>query len=221
MLLPALTSGARLTLAQAPPSDTTLAQATNGFLNQWLVARNARAAVADFLSPLASDERFIPDAARDRNNGRFSAQWTQQSHPVAASAVQAAVADYLTQVARAIATGPLDSVVMPLTLDDARRLDPNLGQILAQRGARSLPAARALAYRVREWKDLQWTATDIVGLRTALPSLIQQQGLDAEAVVLRVRPAAPDNDPFLIVMIWTARNTEPWKLIGVDVPSTK
>lgn len=203
--------------------DSALAQALSGFLNQWLVAHNTVQATAQYLSPIFSDERFVPVVENASGDGqRFTPQWMGAAHPISPAQFQSRMALYLTEVGRAVAQGPIDTVVQPFTLEDARRLDESLGKILTQHDARQLPGFRGLAYRVRGWRDLEWTASGTTGYRTSLSALIDQQRLDVEAVVSRVRPAAPDNEPLLLVMIWVSRDVPvDWRLVGVEAPPTR
>ena len=73
----------------------------------------------------------------------------------------------------------LDNLLLRFGPDDARKADAQLWKLLSPREPRALPKVPVIAYRVRGWDDISWTASGVEGYRTVLPGLIKEKNLDA------------------------------------------
>jgi hypothetical protein len=207
-------------------ADTQLARSVRQFLDAWLI-RSAPKEAAGMLSTLVKDERLVPaewySAAAYRE--RFGGPQANAERPISWDVARARFAEYLDRTLR---SEPLprfesvDTLLLPLAPADAQKVDPQLWRIVAPREPRTLPQLAVLAYGVRSWDDVSWTASGTVGYRMLLPALIDRERLDVQAVVMRLRLDLPT--PALLFTLWSRPQTMPtaaWSLLGVDIPPSQ
>lgn len=219
----ATTAGAQPRLVQ-PERDPALAAAVNDFLAQWLIQRNPARAIESHLSPRLNDARLIPAGAfsLDEYLEFFGGERMLQARAVGQADVQRRMTAYLqNQLPPDARFAQLDQPFMPFSIDDVKQLDPELWNIVGERGVRALPGLPALAYAVRSWNDLSWTSS-AVGFRLLLPQRIDVDRVDTQGVVLRLRgPIEPYTPPEWMFLLWVAdEKFAGWKFLGLTFPPT-
>jgi hypothetical protein len=108
---------------------------------------------------------------------------------------------------------------LPFTRDIASEIDENLGKILKELHAQQLTDSPCVVYPVKDWKDLQWTASVTPAYRTLLPQWVREQRLSVEAVVVLVRSKDKKDEPLILISLWgreSGQGTQ-WKFLGLDV----
>jgi hypothetical protein len=205
--------------AAQPSGDEALAAAVDDFLTTWLVRGDAQSAVARHVAPL-NDERMVPAGWFDADAyyEKFSGEARRRAFPLQAAEFRGRFTQYLDRLAPRQGAAPagLAQVVQPYTPAIAAA-DPELAEILQPREPRPLPGGRAIAYDVRGWRDISWTASGTVGLRIGLAARADGQSL--QAVVTRLgAPDAPPERTALLFMLWAsnAERTGQWKLWAVE-----
>jgi hypothetical protein len=117
----------------------------------------------------------------------------------------------------------VNELLLRRTQTEAVALDvptvPHLFSVQTSDRALAVDGVATVAYEVRSWQNISWTASATVGYRTALEERTRQ-GLSVQAVVCRARPVAPEEAPLLIVTLWSdeGRNGSTWKILGVELP---
>lgn len=209
-----------------PDRDPALAGAVTDFLNQWLIKRNPASAIQAHLSSTMNDERLLPAGAFSlaEYQERFGGERALQFRAMRQSDAQSRMTTYLqSQMPPPDVTfAQVTQAFMPFSIDDLKRLDPELWNIVGARGARVLPGLPAIAYAVRSWGDLSWTNTGALGLRLVLPERIVANRVDAQGVILRLPgPTRPYTPPELMFLLWVAdEKFAGWKLLGFELPPT-
>ena len=209
-----------------PERDPQLAGAVTDFLTQWLVKRDPRSAIQAHLSPTMNDERLLPAGAFTlaEHTERFGGERVMLPRAMGPASAQDRMSAYLGNLLPPpdVTFSQLTQPFLPFSIDDLRRLDPELWNIVGERGARPLPGLPAVAYAVRAWRDLSWTNTGAVGLRLLLPQRIDANRVDAQGVIMRVPGSTrPNTPPDLMFLLWVAdERFTGWKLLGLELPPT-
>jgi len=210
-------------------SDQRLAAEVERFLDTWVVKRDPQAAVEGRLSSALADERFLPpDAFRPGEYGkRFATQSSRTEAAVVGpqefeGAVQQQLASRLDPTSVMESNrGGLVSLLAPFSPDVVRDTAPDFWRVAADRNPRSLPVAGvpSIAYQVRNWDDIAWTASPTIGYRAALAEVIVAKRLDVQAVVTKLKAIADAPESF-IVTLWSdeGRGGTEWRLVGVELP---
>lgn len=228
-VLATATAVALTALPQVPTStetETQLAQSVRQFLELWLVKRDPKQA-ATMLSPTLRDERLLPSEwySSSEYSQRFQGVQLDSEHPISAAQVRTRFEQYLGRILQTEslpAFNSVDRLLAPFAPADAQRIDPQLWRRISTREPRSLPQLPVLAYRVRSWQDISWTAGGAVGHRTLLSGLIDRERLDVQAVVSRMNFDLPE--PALLFTLWTRSTTasnSQWGILSVEIPPSQ
>ena len=206
--------------------DKELATNTRDFLTRWLVQRDPETALKKYLSPLVRDARLLPAGAFGVSEYRdiFGGEGKLRAREISEDEVLKRLTAYLTaQLPPPSRKLTLETAFGPMAAANVAGTDLELSKSISGREPRQLPGLPAVAYTVRNWSDLSWTATSAVGFRTVLPTMIKEQRIDAQAVVLKL--AAGDLDPSnapALFMLWAAREQFPlsFQFVGLELPPT-
>jgi hypothetical protein len=216
-------------------SDKVLSAEVSEFLEAWLIRRDPQGAVRARSSAVFSDERFVPAGLYDASvyRRRFPTPRDAQPSRMSADQFESRLGDFVESMtdrsepapkSETVAAG-VSAVLQPFSIEAARAADPQLGARLAPLKTRTLPVAGvpSLAYQVREWKDIAWTASATIGYRAALREQIDQNKIDMQAVITRLKQDSPRDPLSLVVTLWSDEGTKgkSWKLVGVEVPATR
>jgi hypothetical protein len=217
--LPAV-AGSAQPASERAASDQALSQQVEGFLQAWLVNRDPQGAVRSRSSVVFSDERFVPGARSTRPSKMGEAQFGSSLGDFVESMTD------MTEKPRAESVSQgLPALLLPFSMQNARDADPQLASRLAPRKTRTLTVAGvpSLAYPVRSWDDIAWTASATVGYRSALKDFLAQNKVEMQAVVSRLRQETPNDPPSLVVTLWSDEATKgkTWRLVGVEIPATR
>lgn len=220
-------------------SDQRLSAEVTRFLDAWVVKRQPQAAVAGKTSTAFGDRRFVPAAALSPQEykAQEAAAAAASSTPISAQAFQSAIE---TQLASLLGDGDpssapqsaaptlpptLAEMMVPLSPEAAREKERQLWRLIADRNPRPLMIAGipSLAYRVREWRDISWTASATIGFRFAMANIITQQNINLQAVVSRLKPPSGQSDESVIVTLWSdeGRGGAEWRFVGVESLATQ
>lgn len=219
------TVGPEIAVAQQE-RDSALAAAVGDFLTRWLIQRNPASAIEAHLSPLLNDARLLPAGAfsLDEYQERFGGERVLQPRAMSQAEARGRLTTYLqNQLPPDITFRQIGDAFTPsFSIEELRRLDPELWNIIGERGARTLPGLPAIAYAVRSWNELSWTNTGAIGLRLLLPQRIDANRINAQGVVLRILgPIRPYHTPDLMFLLWVAdEKSSGWKFLGLEFPPT-
>ena len=227
---PAAPAAARQTPASA--SDQALARETQGFLESWLIKRDAQGAVRGRATASFPDERFVPVGWFDPDvyRTRFPTSRMNTAAPIQPQEFQDRLAQYVESLTDSSPPGPtaaarsgrLSDLLLPFSPATAREVEPQLYALLASQEPRELTVADVpvLAYRVDAWSDIAWTASGTIGYRAALGEQSRQKGIDVQAVVCRLRQDTADEPSPLLVTLWSDEGTNgtTWRLMGLELP---
>ncbi|HEY7500616.1 MAG TPA: hypothetical protein VH740_18985 [Vicinamibacterales bacterium] len=214
-------------------SDKILSAEVASFLEAWLIRRDPQGAVRARSSTVFSDERFLPaglfDPAAYRR--RFPTPRAAQPSRMSEAQFESRLGDFVesltdrSEPAPKAPAGGLSERLEPFSIQIARDADPQLAARLAPLKTRTLAVAGvpSLAYAVREWKDIAWTASATIGYRAALREEIDRNKIDMQAVVCRLKQESPADPLSIVVTLWSDEATKgtSWKLVGVEVPATR
>ncbi len=213
--------------------DQRLASEVSRFLDAWAVKRQPQAAVEGKTSVVFGDNRFVPATALSpaEYKAQAAAAAAATSTPISEQSFQSALQ---TQLAAALGDEPapqgaapqaaktLETLLAPYSPETAREKAPDLWEHIADRNPRTLTIAGvpALAYQVRSWDDIKWTASGTVGLRFAMENIIKERGVNVQAVVTAVKLPTGTDEAALIVTLWSdeGRGGAEWRLLGVELP---
>ncbi len=222
----------RASASNQADADRALAEQVTQFLDAWIVKHNPRAAVAGRVSSSFGDERFVPAGAFDPQeySRRFpeSTAFAPASRTVTAQEFQDGVerdlAAKIEPDAARVAPAPVDlgSALAPYTLAIAQETSPQLWRIISPKEPRTIAVAGvpSLAYRVRDWSDISWTASPTIGYRFALADVIAKQNINLQAVVTRLKSAESETTVMTVVTLWSDEGTggSVWRLLGAEIP---
>lgn len=221
--------------AQPPANDTTqdqrLSSAVTTLLEQWLVRRDAEAAVQGMASRVFARQNFVPAAAFDpaAYQNQRAGLTTDSVGPVMPEAefergLRRALEATTGPSQRSVDTPPdgLGAIVSPFTPEIARAEHPQLWAILQPKEPRTLTVGGqpVLAYRVTQWSDISWTASPTVGYQFALAQVVETSRVNLQAVVSKLKSPREDEKSPLVVTLWSdeGQSGGDWKLLGVELP---
>ena len=188
--------------AQAPLAirDQALGSAVNDFLKEWLAGGRPENAAERFVSRDLNDERFVPREAYSaaEYTAKFSGPGIAQFREMSAVQVHARIGAHLDVVRRAFETksGKLETTLPALATGNIQKADAELWQFLQPHKPRALPNVSAIAYTVREWKDISWVAPPTAAYRAAMEDRFKAQGLEGQAVTGLASASHHWNRPF-------------------------
>jgi hypothetical protein len=217
-----------------PEADQRLAAEVTRFLDAWAVKRQPEAAVEGKTSSVFGDSRFVPattlSPAAYKAQAAAAATTTPMSEQAFQSALQAQLSAALgdqpaSQGAAPTAAKPLPEVLAPFSLETAREKAPDVWEFIGDRNPRTLTigGVPAIAYQVRGWDDIKWTASGTVGFRFAMENIIKQRGVNVQAVVTAVKLSTGGGEEAPIVTLWSdeGRGGAEWRLLGVELPARR
>ncbi len=223
---------AQATTVGSAVSDAGLAGEVAAFLERWVLARDAPGALKGRTSAAFSDELFLPAASTDAvpYADKFAAGKMPPPQAMSSDAFEKRLADHLSTLVEgpppaymANAGGAVASLLRPFAPEDVQKITPQLWELIAERKPRPLPVAGVpeLAYEVRDWQSISWTASATPGYKVELENRISK-GLAVQAVVCHMRPDEPVEAPQLIVTLWSDEGTKggTWRIFGVELPPT-
>jgi hypothetical protein len=230
---PPQSSGTQPTAITAD-ADQRLASEVSRFLDTWAVKRQPKAAVQGKASAVFGDSRFVPATTLTPAQYKAQASAAAAVAPISEQAFQSALESQLAaalgeepsaQGAAPEAAKPLDALLVPFSPEIAREKAPDLWEHIGERNPRTLTIAGvpALAYQVRSWNDIKWTASGTVGFRFAMENIIKQKGVNLQAVVTAVKLSATTGEEAPIVTLWSdeGRGGAEWRLVGMELPQTR
>ncbi len=199
-------------------ADQRLTAEVTEFLDDWVAKRRPSAAVSGRASAVFGDRRFVPTAALSEAEYKAQAADASASAPIGPQTFEstlqmqlaAALGDDAPLQGAAPAGAPgLESLLKPLSPEIARETDPELWSHLGPHNPRSVAIAGvpSLAYQVRDWSDIQWTASGNTGLRFALAGLINERKVNVQAVVARLKGIEGATREPLLVLLWSDEGT--------------
>lgn len=219
--------------AQAPAAaqgksatrDQLLGSAVNGFLKEWLVGGRPASAAEKYVSHRLNDERFVPRQAYSpaEYTAKFSGPRIAEFREMSSDQVHARISAHLDLVSRAIrvGSGEFDTTLPALATGDVQKADTELWQFLQPHKPRALPQVPAIAYTVRQWEDISWIAPSSAAYRAAMEDRFKAQGLEGQAVLVRLRQPSLETPVPLLFMLWVdeSKTGNDWKLWGVEPES--
>jgi hypothetical protein len=220
-------------------ADAALAAEVTRFLDAWLIKRDPQAAVAGKTSTAFVDERFMPPAALspDEYKAQMAAPAAAPADPVTPQAFQAAMQSQLSaslQVDAAAAppnaavstsTATLATVLADFSPEAAKQKEPDLIDQVGHRTPRALTVSgvAVLAYPAREWRDIAWASSPVIGFRFAMADIISKRGIDVQAVVARLKPVEEAVGEVTVLTLWSDEGSQGarWRLLGVARPPSE
>lgn len=206
----------------SPPDAAALGQTAQNFIDLWLVQREPEAAVQSHLSGTITDERLVPVDwfPAGEYSRRFSGAAIREPRDVSADVFRKRMVEYLESFLNRDAPRPtqLGDLLATFSPPVAQQTKPRLWDRIKALEPRALPALPAIAYRVSRSQDIAWTVSSTGAYRAALDRQIETTGITPQAVVLRMRPIAPDQPSQLLFMLWAdeAKTGRGWKLWGIE-----
>jgi len=219
----------------SPEADQRLASEVSRFLDAWAVKRQPQAAVEGKTSAVFGDTRFVPATtlSPDEYKAQAAAAAADTSAPITQQTFQSALQTQLTaalgdepapQGAAPEVQRTVETLLAPFSPETVRANAPDLWELISDRNPRTLTIAGvpSLAYQVRSWDDIKWTASGTVGFRFAMESIIKQRGVNLQAVVTAVKLSTGTGEEAPLVTLWSdeGRGTE-WRLVGVELPARR
>ena len=220
----------------AADADRRLAAEVARFLDAWAVKRQPHAAVDGRASEAFGDRRFVPAAALSPAEYKAQAEAASAaaSTPMSKQAFETALETQLGAALDDDPSGPqsaapavapstsLEATLVPFSPDVVREKQSDLWEHLAERRPRALLVAGvpSLAYQVRDWNDIKWTASGTVGFRFAMANIIRQRDVDVQAVVTAIKLSTEETT---VVTLWSdeGRQGAEWRLLGVELPARR
>jgi hypothetical protein len=221
---------------QAPavsPADERLAAEVTRFLDAFVAKRQPGAAITGRATALFGDQRFVPPSTlSDTEYRALASQATADAAvPITPKEFEAALQEQLASAladpdapdgpqAAPVTPPSLASLLQPFSSEVARQTDPDVWSAVGPHNPRPLLVAGvpSLAYQVRDWPDIEWTASGNVGFKFALASVIQQRNVNVQAVVTRLKATGSATRDPLIVTLWSdeGRGGAEWRYIGFE-----
>ena len=153
------------------------------------------------------------------NHRKFDGAGQRQRHEISSDEFVRRMTTYLKSMPLPPAAKAPSKLVPDLIAPLSVRALRETGQwdMLMQREPSNLPGFPAIAYSVRAWRDISWTASGTVGFRTALPEHVAA-GITPQAVIVRARSAADATRLSLLFMLWANESAKGggWRLWGVE-----
>jgi hypothetical protein len=215
-------------------ADQRLASEVSRFLDAWAVKRQPQAAVEGKASAVFGDNRFVPATTLTPEQYKAQASAAAAAAPISEQTFQSALESQLAaalgeepsaQGAAPETAKPLDTLLAPFSPEIVREKAADLWEHIGERNPRTLTIAGvpALAYQVRSWDDIKWTASGTVGFRFAMENIIKQKGVNVQAVVTAVKLSAATGEEAPIVTLWSdeGRGGAEWRLVGIELPHTR